>query len=152
MWTSLNNSKPSIGSRRHTLFNIDCSASCPFFEDRVFISSSRLCLSILADVNRANSMFMRHGHISQIKNFNNGKWKIKIWDLKERSLLHYLMTKTKIAAPFYSQHPSCAYLLCTKRIKCWGGTKARSMSTKATTIFFASFLNPSKASVAIAIT
>lgn len=44
------------------------------------------------------------------------------------------------------------YLLCTNLIKCWGGTKARSMSTSATTIFLASFLNPSKAALAMATT
>jgi hypothetical protein len=43
-------------------------------------------------------------------------------------------------------------LFCTKRIKCWGGTNARSISTSATTIFLASFLKPSKAADAIAIT
>ena len=44
------------------------------------------------------------------------------------------------------------YLLCTKRMKCWGGTKARSISTSATTIFFASPLNPSKAADAMVTT
>lgn len=43
-------------------------------------------------------------------------------------------------------------LLCTKRIKCWGGTNALSMSTSAMTIFLASFLKPSRAADAIAIT
>lgn len=37
-------------------------------------------------------------------------------------------------------------------MKCWGGTNARSISTSATTIFFASFLNPSSAVDAIATT
>lgn len=33
--------------KKCTLFSMDCSASTPFLEDRVFSSSSRLCLSIL---------------------------------------------------------------------------------------------------------
>jgi hypothetical protein len=37
-------------------------------------------------------------------------------------------------------------------MKCWGGTKARSISTSATTIFFASFLKVSNAFDAIATT
>lgn len=45
-----------------------------------------------------------------------------------------------------------AYRLWTKRMKCCGGTNARSMSTSATTICFASFLNFSKAAVASATT
>jgi len=47
---------------------------------------------------------------------------------------------------------SWCYLLCTRRMKCWGGTNARSISTNATTIFLASFLNPSSAALAIATT
>ena len=43
-------------------------------------------------------------------------------------------------------------LLCTKRMKCWGGTKARSISTSATTIFLASFFKVSNAFDAIATT
>lgn len=42
------------------------------------------------------------------------------------------------------------YRLCTRRIKCWGGTNARSISTSATTIFLDSFLNDSSAELAIA--
>nr|GMD24564.1 hypothetical protein Iba_chr08cCG1810 [Ipomoea batatas] len=37
-------------------------------------------------------------------------------------------------------------------MKCCGGTKALSMSTSATTIFFDSFLNPSRAVTAISTT
>jgi hypothetical protein len=37
-------------------------------------------------------------------------------------------------------------------MKCWGGTKARSISTSATTIFFASFLKVSNAFDATATT
>ena len=40
----------------------------------------------------------------------------------------------------------------TRRMKCCGGTKARSMSTNATTIFLASFLKLSNAVDAIATT
>ena len=43
-------------------------------------------------------------------------------------------------------------LLCTNRMKCCGGTKARSISTSATTIFFASLLKASNTLDAIAMT
>ena len=61
---------------------------------------------------------------------------------------HYNMEKTNKV----STKKRSANLFCTKRIKCWGGTNARSISTSATTIFRASFLKPSNAADAIAIT
>ena len=68
------------------------------------------------------------------------------WEIN-RSSTHPLIIQNKI-----SNKGKTLYLLCTRRIKCWGGTKARSISTSATTIFLASFLKPSRAALAIATT
>lgn len=154
-----------------TLFDMDCSTSFPFLEDRPLSSSSSRCLSILAkSIEQIHHKIMHYSlkmtggdlygnfHVikiwsTKIKKYNSSK--INQLSNSNKLHLHRIFQENKktgkIVVNYYLT--SCwTYRLCTQRMKCWGGTNARSMSTSATTMFLASFLNPSKAAVPMATT
>lgn len=111
---------------QHTLLNKVCSDSWPFFTFRPLSSSSRRSLSILKNC--------EHLHEKSVQGI--------IYRARKHQKRECL--KMEMEFEFF------VHLRWTSLMKCWGGINARSMSTRATTIFLASARYSSKAECAIA--